>query len=82
MAESTVETKTFHGLTIGCDTIELFSRGVNRMREVDWLIESLFESEYRNRLTEPASDYKCCDYTHHGNYTETANSQYRHKHLR
>jgi hypothetical protein len=81
VTESTVLSKTFHGLAIRSNMIKLLKRRVNRVREIDWLIESLFESKHRNRLAQPTGNDKCCNYTHHGNYTETTNSQYRHEHL-
>jgi hypothetical protein len=68
-------------LAIGSNMIKLLKRRMNRVREVDRLIKSLLESEHRNRLAKPPSDYKCSDYAHHGKYTETAEGQYRHQHL-
>jgi hypothetical protein len=82
VAESTVESQSFHGLTVSSNVSQLLGRSMDGVREVNWLLERLLEAENWYWLADPTCNHECGDYTKNGNHTEPANGQHGHKQFR
>jgi hypothetical protein len=82
VAESTVEPQSFHGLAISSNVSQLLGRRMDRVWEINWLLEGLLEAENRYRLTEPRCDYECGNRTKNGYRSKSADGQHRQKQFR
>ena len=78
VAKRTVEPQTFHrSKLISGNIVKLLDRGVNRVREINRLVERLLESKDRDRLADPARDYESRYNAHDCHYTEATDGQHR-----
>lgn len=81
VTERAIEPKAFQWRTVGGHAVELIRRGVNSVRKVDRLVEGLFKSKDRDRLTEPSCNDERRYNTHDCHDTEATDGQHRHEQL-